>query len=97
MELSKDVEYRPIIFIRFNPDCYENKDGAKIKSCWSINKSTGLCYIQKSKENEWNKRLDFLKEIINKWLFKNSEKTIEIIKLFYNQETIKEEIIEHIY
>jgi hypothetical protein len=37
MELSQDVNHRPTVFIRFNPDDY--KDGRKnITSCWSLNK-----------------------------------------------------------
>jgi len=32
MELSQDVGFRPIVFIRFN------QDGYKITSCWYINK-----------------------------------------------------------
>ena len=32
MEISKDLGHRPIVFIRFNPDSYIDKDGKKIKS-----------------------------------------------------------------
>jgi hypothetical protein len=38
MELSQDVGHRPIIFIRFNPDEYTNKEN-KITSCWGVNKN----------------------------------------------------------
>ena len=37
MQLSQDVNHRPIIFIRFNPDKYI-KDGITVPSCWSYNK-----------------------------------------------------------
>ena len=40
MELSQDVGFRPIVFIRFNPDGY------KITSCWYINK-LGIYQINK--------------------------------------------------
>jgi len=45
MEISQDLNFRPIIFIRFNPNDYiKNKNN--IHSCWSIN-TKGLCVIKK--------------------------------------------------
>lgn len=63
MELSKDVNHRPIIFIRFNPDDYLIKD-KKITSCWTLNKK-GLCVIKDKKENEWSDRLNTLSQQID--------------------------------
>ena len=83
MELSKDVDHRPIIFIRFNPDDYETSKN-KITSCWGINKS-GLCSIKKSKEKEWNERLQVLYNTINYWLENKTIKMVEIIQLFYDE------------
>ena len=85
MELSQDVDHRPIIFIRFNPDDYK-KDGLNITSCWGINKK-GICVVKKTKVNEWVERLNALEEIINYWIdpINNTNKTIEIIQLFYNE------------
>jgi hypothetical protein len=82
MELSQDLQHRPIIFIRFNPDEYINTDGIKIKSCWSLNKF-GIMYITKEKIIEWNKRINILKEQIQYWIDHKPYKTIEIIELFY--------------
>ena len=56
MEISKDINHRPLIFIRFNPDKYMNGE-IKIASCWSLNKQ-GICTI--SKKKEWNERLNNL-------------------------------------
>jgi uncharacterized protein YajQ (UPF0234 family) len=82
MEISRDVNYKSIIFIRFNPDDYIiNND--KITSCWSINKN-GLLTIKKSKIIEWDNRLNNLRECIKYWLFNNTNKIIEIIHLFYD-------------
>ena len=39
--------------------------------------------IIKKKEKEWNERINVLKEQIQYWLMNTSEKTIEIIELFY--------------
>ena len=83
MELSQDICFRSIIFIRFNPDDYKDKNNKLIKSCWCLNKS-GICVVKKQKINEWNKRLENLKETIKYWLNNKTSKTIEIIQLFYD-------------
>jgi hypothetical protein len=86
MELSQDLQHRPIIFIRFNPDEYifENE---KISSCWG-NNGNGLCVIKKSKKIEWEKRLETLNSQIKYWLDENNktDKTVEIIQLFYDKD-----------
>lgn len=82
MELSQDIGHRPLIFIRFNPDEYNTKDG-KITSCWGIN-GQGICTIKKTKQKEWPERLESLKEQIKYWIENKTEKTIEIIQLFYD-------------
>jgi hypothetical protein len=83
MELSQDVGYRPIIFIRFNPDKYTNQNGNKIPSCWMINKLTGVIYIPQTRRDEWDRRIHHLMERIRFWMENPSEKTIEIDELFY--------------
>jgi hypothetical protein len=85
MELSQDVYHRPIVFIRFNPDEYMDKD-KKITSCWGVNK-LGICSLKKTKMKEWNTRLEFLKSQIEYWSNSEnmSDKTIQIVELFYNQ------------
>jgi hypothetical protein len=82
MELSQDICYRPLIFIRFNPDEYLTKDG-KVTSCWSIN-SKGICTVKKTKQNEWTERLKALKTQIEYWIENKTEKTVETIQLFYD-------------
>lgn len=85
MEISQDLNFRPIIFIRFNPDGYV-KNKANVQSCWSTN-TKGLCVIKKNKQQEWNDRLNTLKIKVSYWLnSKNkSNKTIHIEKLFYDK------------
>ena len=82
MELSKDIGHRPLVFVRFNPDDYINNE-KKITSCWGTNKS-GICVVQKSKTKEWNERLTALKQQIEYWTNNNTDKTVEIVQLFYN-------------
>ena len=85
MELSQDLGHRPIVFIRFNPDDYLNCK-INISSCWGID-GRGFCVVKKSKKNEWNKRLETLKSQIEYWCnpINKTNKTIEIIQLFYDQ------------
>jgi hypothetical protein len=84
MELSQDLEHRPIVFIRFNPDDYE-KEGTNITSCWGKDKR-GICVINKNKQDEWTQRLNVLEEHINYWInpANTTNKTIETIQLFYD-------------
>jgi hypothetical protein len=84
MELSQDVEHKPIIFIRFNPDKYINEENKKIPSCFSITKTTGALKV--SMPNKWKERLNSLKENIDYWLENETDKTIEIIQLYYDQQ-----------
>jgi hypothetical protein len=83
MELSQDLGHRPIVFIRFNPDDYNN--GKNISSCWGQDKK-GICVVKKCKKEEWNKRLNTLEETIQYWTYpvNKTNKTIEIIQLFYD-------------
>jgi len=82
MELSQDLQHRPIVFIRFNPDDYTNQDGILVKSCWKLNK-LGVMQITKTKQKEWEERIETLKHQIQYWIDNTTEKTIEIIELFY--------------
>ena len=82
MQISQDIQHRPIVFIRFNPDAYTNQDGALIKSCWRLNK-IGVMLIVKNKQTEWEERIDALKQQIQYWIDNPTEKTIEIVELFY--------------
>lgn len=82
MEISQDLQHRPIIFIRFNPDGYIDQNGNIIKSCWKLN-NLGIMSIMKTKQKEWDERLDTLKQQIQYWIDNPTEKTIEIVELFY--------------
>ena len=84
MELFLDTGSRPIIFIRFNPDDYIDKNNTKILSCWYTNKK-GITVINKKRNTDWNNRLSVLKQTIDYWLEYKTDKTIVIIQLFYNQ------------
>lgn len=83
MEISKDLGHRPIVFIRFNPDSYIDKDSKKIKSCWSSNKQNGILYINNKKQ--WKYRLECLKDQVEYWIKNETKRTIKIIQMFYDE------------
>jgi hypothetical protein len=84
MELSQDLGHRPIVFIRFNPDNYDNK-GNCVSSCWGQN-ANGICIVKINKKSEWTERLNALSLQIDYWteLSNKTNKTIEVIQLFYD-------------
>ena len=82
MELSKDLDHRPIVFLRFNPDSYIDENNIEISSCWTYN-SSGIMRVSKKKEKEWNHRIDILLRQIQYWKNNETNKTIEIVQLFY--------------
>ena len=84
MELSQDVAFRPIVFIRFNPDDY-NQCEITVTSCWGIDKR-GFCAVKKTKTKEWTNRLTALKTQIEYWTNPENKtnKTIETVELFYD-------------
>ena len=86
LQICEDVGGRPVIFIRFNPDKYTDENGKIITSCWAEN-GNGIMTIKKSKEDEWESRIDLLKEKIQYWIDNIPEKTLEIEHLFYGKDT----------
>jgi hypothetical protein len=82
MQISQDLYHRPIIFIRFNPDDYINEDGILIKSCWKLNK-LGVMQIAKTKQKEWEERIEILLQKIQYCIENPTKKMVEIIPLFY--------------
>lgn len=81
MEISQDLSFCPIIFIRFNPDSQVDVEGITHKSCWKINKR-GLCVVNKKLEEEWTARLHALQQKVQQWIDNETTKTIEINHLF---------------
>jgi hypothetical protein len=83
MELSKDLDHRNMIMIRFNPDSYVDNNGNKISSCWKINNRTNILVINPTKKDEWLERLNSLKLQIDYWLINIPGKMVETVELFY--------------
>jgi hypothetical protein len=83
MEISQDIGHRPLILIRFNPDSYVNRKNEIIKSCWKANQN-GIFIIHKEKNIDWNNRLATLKSQVEYWSENQTDKTIEVVHLYYN-------------
>jgi hypothetical protein len=85
MELSQDVNHRPIIFVRFNPDKYIDNNNNVINSCWHVNAS-GIMIVNKKKQKEWIHRLNMLCEEVTYWIQPENQtiKTVEQVELFYD-------------
>jgi hypothetical protein len=79
-QLSHDVYFRPIVMIRFNPDCY-TQDGDKIKGSWQLGKD-GIIHIVDTKE--WNNRLKTLKQTIQTSFHTTTTNLVEFHHLFYD-------------
>ena len=82
MEISQDLHHRPLVFIRFNPDDYLDESGKKVQSCWKA--ADGVCSVKLNKKAEWEQRLNSLKESLNYWISNKTEKTVEIVQLYYD-------------
>jgi hypothetical protein len=84
--LFEDLGDRHIVFIRFNPDDYLDKDNNKITSCWGIDKN-GLTCVKKSKKDEWEYRLNTLKVKVDEMMTIDNidiSNPITTINIFYD-------------
>jgi hypothetical protein len=89
MEISKDLDHRPVIFIRFNPDEYINENNKKITSCWGLDKK-GLSIIKKDKKIEWKMRLETLNNKIQSYIeneINGIDKTVTVSHLFFDKKS----------
>lgn len=57
MQIIQDLGHRTIVLIRFNPDDYISIEGNKIKSCWKLNKKSGLLVLDQKKIKGWNQKV----------------------------------------
>lgn len=84
MELFRDAGNRPMVMIRFNPDDYNDHKNKKITSCWGYTKDKGLCIIKKTKQKEWQHRLDILSKHIRYFCENRIDKEIHVENIFYD-------------
>lgn len=80
-EIFTDVNFRPVVFLRFNPDNYNN-----VRSPWCFHPTENVMYVPSKSQPEWNRRLEHLKErvvfhmnhmpsdaVVNEFLFFDTE------------------------
>ena len=79
---NENIIHKPIIFIRFNPDKYKDKNNKNVPSCFSVSRETGLVKINNTKN--WNDRLNDLKDKIDYWIENTTKKTIENAYLYFD-------------
>jgi EsV-1-7 cysteine-rich motif len=79
-ELHQDVDNYPLVFLRFNPDKYDD-----VKSCWTQN-CHGIDVLHKDRVAEWGMRLETLKREIEFHMREENRtmKGIQIVRLFYD-------------
>jgi hypothetical protein len=85
-EIYQDLGYRPIIFIRFNPDSYIDENGNKIESIFKLSPNIGKLSIDK---NECIKRLKIVCENIEKYSKVDNidyNNHCKEVKLFFDKE-----------
>ncbi len=82
IQLWEDVANRPIVFIRFNPDVYEESDGHRREGCFSFC-SKGLLQVD---EAEYERRFRVLEQTVQGYLEDFNEiEEIHIVKLFFDE------------
>jgi hypothetical protein len=84
MEISRDIDHRDLIMIRFNPDDYYDSNGKRVTSCFGIN-AKGLLHVRLSKRKEWQRRLDLLEKTVTCWMTQPSDRTVRVVHLFYDE------------
>lgn len=81
LDLHEDLEFEPLIIIRFNPDKYVNSDKLVIKTPFGVDSDGRMKILNK---REYNHRMYVLIDTIQKNI-KSPDKELTIIKLFYNE------------
>jgi hypothetical protein len=85
MEISKDLDHRPLIVIRFNPDRYTDGYGRRHKSPWTLTPKTKEPRVKVGKDKqEWESRLDRLRSEIAETILDPSKKTLRERRMFYD-------------
>jgi hypothetical protein len=85
MELSLDVNHRPLILIRFNPDKYIDLSGSLVIGCWKTD-GNSILRVHKEDSDTWQARLNALKETVGYWLKIPPARMIEVVQLFYDEQ-----------
>ena len=77
---------KPLVWIRFNPDAYEDAvTGVTVSSCFSYSKTKSSVYVPLAQQQNWDNRLSKLAQIIDEYLVDRCDLPMFTpIELFYN-------------
>jgi hypothetical protein len=73
----------PTVFLRFNPDKYTAADGTEHKSCFGLDKRSGLMTLRPNMAGEWEARITALLARVSHWAANTPNKELEVEYLFY--------------
>lgn len=83
MEIWKDIGYRSLVVVRFNPDKYVGKTGETHPTCWkTTQKGT---FIIKTQKEKWEKRLKTLSTWIEHFISEEPEKSVTYKYICYDR------------
>lgn len=82
IELIQDYGNRPVVFIRFNPDKYIDRNSTKIQSCFSKTKVNN--FIKIDDKTGWDFRLSTLFKKFHHHINNVPEENIIVEKLFFD-------------
>ncbi len=85
MQIFDDVGRRPTVFIRFNPDHYEDAEGNKVHSPWTIDGRTGSAlHVAVENRDKWNDRLNTLASAVECAISTRPEREVSFTYLYYD-------------
>lgn len=80
MMLFVDLANRPIVFIRFNPDKYRNREGRIVRGCFKFDSTNNIDTFRE----EFISRFEALKHTVQEAIETVPQKEVSIIHLFYD-------------
>jgi len=81
MEIFTDLDNKPLVMLRFNPDSYTDRRKNKVSGCFTMTKTAGW----KVNKNEWKRRTDMLLKILKDFSENSPEKEFTHLELFYDE------------
>ena len=92
---------KPLFFVRFNPDAYDDPvTDERVPSCWGVGKD-GVPRVKPKREAEWAARLEKLAQVVEAYLVDHTDEwaawaeadrpkpELHAIELFYDDVAVK--------
>jgi len=84
MEHFQDAHNVPHVFIRFNPDAYVTWEGKSVPGCWGRTPQTHEPRVAPRQREQWQRRLQKLKDTIDEFAHNPPLREVEIVQLFFS-------------